>query len=88
MEVESQKKWKEEWDKSNVWRKGASEFPKLIKDIRQRFGKITNFNKTNTKNTRLRYVKVELLKNQRHRENARSSQRKEDMIFQETKMRF
>lgn len=34
----------------------------MIKDIRQRFGKITNFNKTNTKNTRLRYVKVELLK--------------------------
>lgn len=61
----------------------------MIKNIRQRFGEITNLNKINAKDTTPRHLMIKLLKiedKEKILEAAR--EKKKDMIFKEAKIRF
>lgn len=62
----------------------------MIKNIRQRFGEITNLNKINAKDTTPRHLMIKLLKIEDKEKilEAAREKKKKDMIFKEAKIRF
>ena len=60
----------------------------MIEDIRQRFGKITNLNKINSKGTVPRHIMVKLLKIKDKGKMMEAVREKKNMIFKEAIVRF